>query len=190
MEVFILKHENARQLAHPLLACGAGLCWGMDALPELARGPHGKPFFPQYPQFQFNLSHSGSLALCALDSQPIGADIQVPKPHRPSLPDQVCSPGERAWLRSRGDSDEDFALLWSMKESCCKYSGLGLRRPISAIRVPLPEPGEDRLELDGLRFYLRAGEGWRLSLCGTGEWDGSIHWLDRLPEDLPPFPEF
>ncbi len=177
MVVYALEHPRARELSHALLARCVRLYWGISPLPELERGEHGKPFFPALPRCCFNLSHSGDLAVCALDSAPVGVDIQRTRPARESLLREVCSPEEREWLRRRGDGPEDFALLWSMKEARCKYTGQGLRRPISAIRVPLPGAGEEALELDGLRFYLGSGPGWRLCLCGTGMWDGNVIWL-------------
>lgn len=181
--VYALEHPEARHLAYRLLAYGANFHWGLAPLPEMERGAHGKPFFPGHPQYQFNVSHSGNFALCALDGAPVGADIQVVRPCRAALLDQVCSPGERDWLRQRGDSQAAFAQLWCMKESRCKYSGMGLRRPISAISVPLPEHGEEKLERDGLRFYLKNGGLWQMCLCGTSTWDGTIHWLRDIAED-------
>ena len=53
-----------------------------------------KPYFPRHEELHFNLSHSGALALCALDAAPVGVDIQVIKPLRPALPRRVCSPRE------------------------------------------------------------------------------------------------
>lgn len=182
MVVYGIQDEQARKLAYPLLTWAAGLHWEMKELPEVARGERGKPFFPQRPHCQFNLSHSGTLAVCALDETPVGVDIQIVQNRREKLIDRVCSARERDWLRRRGDCAEDFALLWAMKESRCKYSGEGLRQPISDISVPLPEDEEPFLEWEGLRFWLARGDGWRFALCGCGTWDGTIHWID--PEIL------
>lgn len=180
MVVYGLEHPQARALAYRLLEQGARLHWGLESLPQIQRSPHGKPFFPQYPQYHFNLSHSGALAVCALDRKPVGVDIQMVRTFRPALLDKVCSPEERRWLRRQGDSPEAFARLWSLKESRCKQSGLGLQSPISAIPVPLPEQGAERLEQDGLRFGLSSGRGWKLSLCAETVWDGTVHWLDGI----------
>lgn len=182
MVVYGIQEAQARKLAYPLLARAAGLHWGMNTLPELARGERGKPYFPQWPRCQFNISHSGTLAVCALDETPVGVDIQIVQNRREKLVDRVCNPRERNWLRRRGERAEDFALLWAMKESRCKYSGEGLRQPISDISVPLPEEAEQLLEWEGLQFWLAEGDGWRFALCGRGTWDGTIHWIN--PESL------
>lgn len=178
MVVYGIQGAQARKLAYPLLARAAKLHWNMNTLPDMERAERGKPFFPSGTQYQFNVSHSGEFAVCALDREAVGVDIQIVQKRRQPLIDRVCSPQERQWLRRRGDRAEDFTLLWAMKESRCKHSGEGLRQPISAISVPLPEDGETLLEWEGLRFYLAAGEGWRFSLCGSGVWDRDIHWLD------------
>lgn len=177
MVVYGVRDEGARKLAYPLLAWAARKHWNMERLPDMERGERGKPFFPQYPQRQFNVSHSGDLAVCALDDAPVGVDIQIVQKRRDRLIDRVCSQRELDWLRRRGNRPEDFALVWAMKESRCKQSGEGLRLPISHISVPLPEDGEELLEWDGLRFYLAKGEGWQFALCGSGTWDGAIHWI-------------
>ena len=89
---------TARDQAHRLLALAAAEHWGLSPLPALDRAEHGKPFFPGLPERQFNLSHSGPLALCALDRRPVGVDIQTVGPHRPRILQRVCSREERAWL--------------------------------------------------------------------------------------------
>ena len=51
----------------------------------------------------------------------------------------ACSPqrsGPGCW--GWGDDPEAFTQLWTLKESFCKFTGLGLTRPVSAIPVPLP----------------------------------------------------
>lgn len=178
MVVYALEHPGAGRLAYRLLARCVETHWRLSPMPALARGERGKPYFPEFPNYHFNLSHSGGIAVCALDGAPVGIDIQKARPGREGLLRAVCSPEERDWLRRRDDVPEAFARLWSMKEARCKYTGQGLRRPISAIRIPLPAGEERLLELDGLRYYLRSGPGWQLCLCGTGEWDGVLRWLD------------
>ena len=133
----------------------------MFPLPPVDREERGKPFFPGHPALRFNLSHSGDLALCALDGAPVGADIQTAAPRRPATVERCCAPGERVWLAGRGDSWEDFALLWALKEAMVKHSGRGLTAPISAICPPLPRGDETLLERSGLFFRLYAGPGWR-----------------------------
>ncbi|WP_130848074.1 4'-phosphopantetheinyl transferase family protein [Intestinimonas timonensis] len=152
--------------AHDLLRRSAGLVWGMEGLPDLDRAPRGKPFFHSMPQYQFNLSHSGPYALCALSDGEVGADIEVVRPRRPFLPKKVLSETEFAWFQDRGNHWEDFYTLWTLKEARVKYTGTGLTVPARDIAVPLLDPGQ-HARLDGLTFTAYAGEGWRAALCAA-----------------------
>lgn len=155
---------TSRDQAHRLLALAAAEHWGLAPLPAMDRAELGKPFFPGLPERQFNLSHSGPLALCALDRRPVGVDIQTIGPHRPRILQRVCSQEERAWLDTQPDLWAAFAQLWTLKESRAKYTGAGLTSPIAKIRVPLPAPGV--LELEGLCFRVYSGPGWKAAACG------------------------
>lgn len=151
------------------------LALGADAPPPTAPGPGGKPFLPDRPDLCFNLSHSGPLALCGLADAEIGVDIETIRPRRTLLYQRALSEPEYAWLRARGERWEDFYSLWTLKEARVKQSGAGLVRPARTIAVPLLSPGE-RGELDGLRFTVYGGKGWRAALCapaGTAE----LEWV-------------
>ncbi len=152
--------------AHVLLRQAAGLVWGLEDLPDLDRAPGGKPVFHNFPHRCFNLSHSGPYALCALGDSPVGADVEVIRPRRPSLPQKVLSGAELVWFLDRGSRWEDFYTLWTLKEARVKQSGAGLTRPPRDIAVPLLEPGQ-HAQLDGLVFTAYAGEGWRAALCAA-----------------------
>ena len=146
MVLFGLRGLIHREQARQLLAWSVRRHWGFISLPELAQWQRGKPYFPHLPRCQFNLSHSGTLALCALSDRPVGVDIQMVRPvWRDSLIDRSCTPGERAWLRSRQDRPEEFAALWAAKECLGKQNGSGLPsapagRPLQP-RGGLPLPG-------------------------------------------------
>lgn len=179
MVVYGIQHEQARTLSRPLLAWAAQQHWGLPQLPPLERAARGKPFFPDHPEFQFNLSHSGSYLVCALGCAPVGIDLQRFRPCRPAFLDRLCSPEERRWLSDRLDSPQAFARLWAMKESRCKWSGQGLTRPISSISIPLPAADEPLLTQDGLTYSLRTGPEWAFCLCADTAWNGEIQWLSH-----------
>ncbi|MEA4933486.1 MAG: 4'-phosphopantetheinyl transferase superfamily protein [Lawsonibacter sp.] len=167
---------NRRQ-AYDLLARAASEQWGLLQLPAIALGAQGKPYFSELNRHEFNLSHSGSLALCGLDDSPVGVDIQVVKPRRADLPRRVCSDQELAWLERDEQIWTRFALLWALKECRVKHSGTGLTRPISGIRVPLPDQVGVLSFLDGLWFRTYGGAGWRGAVCGQNPPPELISWL-------------
>ena len=141
--------------AYALLAQAARQVWGMDALPQMARTENGKPYFPDHPERHFNLSHSGSLALCALSDAPVGVDIELIRPRRETLPAYVFK-GEdyERYLALGGDWDA-FYTLWTEVESIIKYTGQGLK----AYRCAhLP---------DGCVLSNLSGDGWKAAVCAS-----------------------
>ena len=177
MVIYGAEGLTQRQQARLLLARATNEQWGFSPLPALERGPHGKPFFPGLDGFEFNLTHSGSLALCALSREPVGVDIQLVKSWRPGLPRRVCSDRELDWVEQGTDRWERFSQLWALKECLTKQQGTGLVRPISGIRVPLPGVKDTLLEQDGLWFRTYRGEGWRGAACGAEQPPAIIQWM-------------
>ena len=167
MVIYYTKDLTARALARELLALAAKEHWGLSPLPEISRREHGKPYFPGQEGLHFNLSHSGGLALCALDEAPVGVDIQIVRPWRPGLPRRVCSPEELDWLERQPELWPAFTLLWTLKEARAKESGRGLTASIREIRVP--PPGTGAVQMDGLWFRTWSGPGWAAAVCGHSE---------------------
>lgn len=177
MVIYATKKLNHREQAYDLLTHSAREVWGWTELPRTARTADGKPFFPGFPEHHFNLSHSGSFALCALDDAPIGVDIQIIKDNwREGLPKRVCSPEELEWLDAQSDRWSAFALIWTLKESRVKYEGTGLRPGVREISVPLPFERETLYRHDGLWFRIYTGEGWKAAACGEHEPPEELIW--------------
>lgn len=177
MVIYGMGGLAARSQARDLLALAAAEVWGLSPLPEVGLRPGGKPFFPEHSGLHFNLSHSGDLALCALDSAPVGVDIQTVRQWRLSLPRRICAPEELAWLEKQPDLWSSFALLWTLKESRVKESGQGLTVPIRGIRVPLPPEGA--VQLDGLWSRTYTGPGWAAAVCGRSQPPEEILWAKK-----------
>lgn len=167
--------SNDKQ-AYELLALAAKKHWNWSALPEIQREDGGKPFFPNFQDYHFNLSHSGSLALCGLDHSPVGVDIQIIKKWHPRLPARVCCSAELDWLEQQPDPEMAFATLWALKESRVKQSGKGLRSQIRAIHVPLPQHWDTPVKLDNLWFRVYLGEHWAAAVCTLTPPPAEILW--------------
>lgn len=162
MELYLCEAITRREDAYALLAYAARRRWGLEQLPAIARHEQGKPFFPAHPGYHFNLSHSGTLALCALDDQPVGADMEVIRPHHPKLAQRICSEEELAWLENQPDQLSALCQLWTCKEALVKYHGTGLTVPLRSIRVPLPPVSKQ----DHLHFHSMVTRNWCACICG------------------------
>ena len=171
--------------AYELLALAANEHWNFSALPEIRREEGGKPYFPDFSQNCFNLSHSGTLALCGLDDSPLGVDIQVVKQWRPRLPARVCCQRELDWLDRQDDPDLGFAILWALKEAAVKQSGLGLRTHIRDIQIPLPECWNGPVFLNDLWFQVYSGADWAAAACGLTPPPAKILWKSLNFFSLP-----
>lgn len=178
MVIYGISDLVQRCQARELLALAAEEHWHLSPLPRIEAHPLGKPFFPDLPQLHFNLSHSGSLALCALDNDPVGVDIQLVKVWRQGLPERTCCQQELDWLSQQPNRDVAFTSLWSLKEARVKQDGLGLRMPIREISVPLQEHWNGPIFWNGLQFCVYQGENWTAAVCGHSKPPDTICWID------------
>ena len=91
---------------------------------------NGKPYVEHAPYF--SLSHSGDLVICAVDDEPIGADVQVVKGVTARLAKKVLSADELAEFgriaetRSEQEAERYFTICWTEKESVAKLIGKGI----------------------------------------------------------------
>ncbi|TDD11077.1 4'-phosphopantetheinyl transferase superfamily protein [Nonomuraea deserti] len=102
---------------------------------RIAVGRHGKPYSPERPDIQWNLSHSGELALVAVaPDRSVGVDVERVRPEldRAAFAARFFPPEDVAYIDR---SPERFALVWARRESCVKAAGgrltQGLRLPVS-----------------------------------------------------------
>lgn len=114
---------------------------GIDNFPTVSEKKNGKPFFADYPQLHFNLSHSGSYAMCALSETEVGCDIQAEEETNLRIAERFFSEEEKHWLFSLPEEGRinAFCRIWALKESFIKTTGDGLRLPLEEFSVL---PGE------------------------------------------------
>jgi len=119
---------------------------------RLTYSAHGKPALSadHASDLQFNLSHSGSLALIAFTrGARIGVDIERIRPEFDGqrIADRFFTETEAAALRACPDSlrTRRFARQWTRKESFIKAHGEGLSYPLNAFSVL--ESSADALEI-------------------------------------------
>lgn len=129
-------------LAWGLLAWAAAVRWGMVPLPAVA--VQGRPRFLDWPDRQFNLSHTAGAVACVLGEGPVGVDIEGPRPLSPRL------------LKLLGTADGEEALArWVCREAAAKRLG-----GPGSLRVPAAGEGDCRLfRLEGGYWLAVSAEG-------------------------------
>ena len=116
--------------------------YGWKHLPAMSYTERGKPFFPDHPEVQFNLSHTSGAVLVGISDQPVGVDIEKVRP--------VSS---RAMQRIAGvTTEEEFFRSWVRREARTKRSGDGVATMMRA-EAPL-RYGEFYYEVDTFPGYV------------------------------------
>ncbi len=93
---------------------------------EISRTEKGKPYFSQYPDIKFSISHSKSCAACMLSQYECGIDIENLRDFPEKVLKRVCSETELKFVSSSADRNTASFLLWTLKESYAKATGVGM----------------------------------------------------------------
>ena len=180
-----LRAERYRFAEDRMRCLGAGLllrfATGLDD-DDTDFGPNGKPFFPAHPETCFSLSHSGGLVICAVSRRTVGADVEEIRPVRESnlfIARRYFTKEEQEELaRTKPDPQKTafdpsvFTKIWTRKEAYVKMTGEGIAALETADQVPcvypeVPEP-----------------EGYRMSICLSGEEPCEVTFREVTPEEL------
>ena len=113
--------------AYLLLCEGLRKEYGITERPLFEYGEHGKPTLlftnHQSPftrhQIHFNLSHCREAAICVLDQQPVGIDIESIREYKD--------------FASAERPDVEFTRLWTLKEAVLKCRGTGINNDIKNV---------------------------------------------------------
>lgn len=174
----LISHEPARRLhiAGELLRGAVMSLCGIPA-EDVAYTPLGKPYTPSRPDVAYSITHSGSLAACALltldgdrvDERPlsVGVDLQRADGSGSARDDasimrfarRFYSDAETAEILAAGDKKSAFYRIWTMKEALLKYTGEGLSRPLKSADTKSESFGVqyvtcDAGDLSGMKYAL------------------------------------
>ena len=149
-ELLLIK---ALESATPELLPPLDIVCGIDGKPELAGN-----------KICFNLSHSGSFAACAVSDSPVGLDLQEEKVCNERFAEKYFTAPERRFLEESENKAYAFTKLWSMKESCVKLLGTGLKTSLSSFSVA-PESNTACHDGRVLYFHHDLIRGCHLALC-------------------------
>lgn len=161
---------------------------GLSGLPkDAARAvtETGKPYLPAFPQFHFSLCHADGFAVCAVDSVPVGVDLEPVRPLRQNIAARYFPPAEQAMVLHR---PEAFFELWVIREALAKATGLGLAGILSDAQINFAQEQIDGV--DGNWSYalcVPPADNFRFAVChaGTTPPKPEIHSVD-CEEIAPP----
>ena len=160
---YAFARDRCMSLGVGLLAAHALMQAGASDL-ALGLGEHGKPFLKNCPATHFNLSHDGTLAVCAVSDEPVGIDVAAPVAYDPGVARLCFAEGERRWMGMQPDLDAAFTRLWTRKESYLKLLGCGLCDDVRSLDVSPGSPTGD-----AAWFWERQIEGHAVALCSRGD---------------------
>ena len=175
----VVQLESA--LSRTLTAAALKIHLGRNPSPEELSGElrisGEKPRFPAFPDFHYNISHSGGVAVCGLSDHPIGIDLQkIPEDPRQILriAKRFFSSMEQEALQLLLDRNEPEALCrlfcryWTARESYIKLTGRGLAESFQNFCPDLESGVMNTLR--GGSFFLTecpAPEGYCLTVCSA-----------------------
>ena len=115
--------------SHDLLLRAASLYSSLPQDSFQIISEHGKkPYFGNYPDIHFSISHSENIWLCAFAEDEVGVDVQVMSHDRPwtKLAERFFSADESALVRNADSPSVTFSRIWSRKEAVVKLLGVGI----------------------------------------------------------------
>ncbi|MRN54891.1 4'-phosphopantetheinyl transferase superfamily protein [Paenibacillus sp. LC-T2] len=143
---------------------------------ELNFNRYGKPLLQGNEALHFNNSHSGSWAVSAISSAPIGVDMeQIGEAHL-EIAERFFSPQEYSdlLLRKEGEARREYFFdLWTLKESYIKAVGMGLSLSLSSFTI---RKNNERIVLNTQNEFKACffrqyaiDTAYRLSLCAAND---------------------
>lgn len=140
--IFVRKGEYKKgDEAFPLILKAAGMYLGEGAdLPEILRGPEGRPYFcePVPSGLDLSVTHSGDIWMCLISDGRCGVDFQYIRDiGDPGIAERYYTEGEKEYIENGmagpyvgrlmgpGERPERFFDIWTRREALGKYEGHG-----------------------------------------------------------------
>ena len=104
---------------------------------------YGKPLLLEPNGICFNISHSGSWVVCAVDDAAVGIDVEIIKPIDFKVAERFFSGNEYISLMNQPEETRPayFYKLWTLKESYIKMIGKGLSIPLNSFTMNIQNCG-------------------------------------------------
>jgi 4'-phosphopantetheinyl transferase len=163
-----MRRETDRALAltaHRLMCYALKAVYGILPRPQdFGLEAQGKPYLTTTTGVHFSISHSGSMAMCALHNEPVGADIEKIRAVGEGVPERVMSSAEYQMYMNADDRQSLFFQIWTLKEAYVKYSGDGLGASLRSFTV-CPSGGSVITDTGGTFWPLQPAPGYMAAVC-------------------------
>ncbi|MBQ6766909.1 MAG: 4'-phosphopantetheinyl transferase superfamily protein [Paludibacteraceae bacterium] len=135
-----MKHESGKALS-----LGVGVLlhkalteMGVEEPDEVCMNEFEKPFYKEYPEIHFSLSHSGVMAMCAISDRPVGCDVEKIRERDLDIAKRFFTSEEYDLIKSQKTDElqtKMFFRIWTLKESFVKCIGTGLSTPLNEFSI-------------------------------------------------------
>lgn len=162
-EISLMRQADKRRLriaADHLCRTAAAEALGLSpAEVKFGKNEHGKPITDG---MEFNLSHSGDIAVCAVSDKPIGIDIEAVREIRPDVAKRFASADELEYI---GSDPRRLFEIWTLKEAYFKCVGTGIGSDIKSVTFTVD--GDDiRCSEPGFTCkFISIADGYICSVC-------------------------
>lgn len=97
---------------------------GLDTLPRICADNNGKPYFPEFPDIHFSISHCKIAVMAVIDSEKVGCDIEMFQHDFPNEAiDLAFSSHEKTSILNSEHPETEIAAIWTRKEAFVKRDG-------------------------------------------------------------------
>ncbi len=127
-EIYFMKIKNASVNGRALIKKIAAekLNTSEESL-VFSENINGKPYFTNFPDFHFNISHSEDGIAIAVDKKEIGIDIEKIRNVNLRVADRFFTDEEKKYVNKDAEfSQKRFFEIWTKKEAYIKKHGLKL----------------------------------------------------------------
>lgn len=105
--------------------------------PLLQRNEYGRPYIDNRDDVDFNISHTDSLAVCAIckgeNAPRIGIDAEeIYNKDLLPLAERFFADGEKKFFYESESKEKAFTEIWTKKEAYIKFLGTGLSTPLTS----------------------------------------------------------
>lgn len=180
-------HRYQQKLADRILNLGLRNMFRVDGTRKtVEKGRHGKPYLKGMEQYQYNISNTEGMVVCALSDVSVGVDVERKKPFRESILRKCASPLEKEYILSGADKaqqEERFFRLWTLKESYIKMTGEGMCLPLQEVNFEISETEQCgiRCSMGGCFYQKEKGEYW-ISLCAGKK--AEVTWISLEEKEI------